>query len=138
MFAAGHKHRRLVGTSAGAITATLLGAGYSPQEFLNAVNETVPGTGAPIFTTFLDAPQITDFSQQNVNNSETMGFLKTVHIPGILDTAPEAVCRIPVGGYGTTEFRMSKPRMDALIESGRTAMRAYLQGLPLAAGAPRA
>ena len=32
-------------------------------------------------------PQITDFSQQNVNNSETMGFLKTVHIPGILDTA---------------------------------------------------
>ena len=342
LFAAGHRHRRLVGTSAGAITATLLGAGYSPQEFLNAVNETVPGTGAPIFTTFLDAPQITDFSQQNVNNSETMGFLKTVHIPGILDTAlinqllridlyrelfsfvecggfysgsaflswfrsklqakglspditwkdfaqktdsdvsvltsdvdeqervvlnartapdapvamsvrmsmsipfvwreivwdakwgayrgkskanhifvdggvlsnfpiqliadadaetvalmgptdpagagnlgllldekiqvpgaaqsdtrrprlrtadratrlidtmmgsndadamrthPEAVCRIPVGGYGTTEFRMSKPRMDALIESGRTAMRAYLQGLPLAAGAPRA
>ena len=33
LFAAGHKHRRLVGTSAGAITATLLGAGYSPQEF---------------------------------------------------------------------------------------------------------
>ena len=51
-------------------------------------------------------------------------------------THPEAVCRIPVGGYGTTEFRMSKPRMDALIESGRTAMRAYLQGLPKATGAP--
>ena len=71
LFAAGHKHRRLVGTSAGAITATLLGAGYSPQEFLNAVNETVPGTGAPIFTTFLDAPQIADFGQQTINNSET-------------------------------------------------------------------
>jgi len=39
---------------------------------------------------------------------------------------PTAVCRIPVGGIGTTEFRMSKERMTALIESGRQAMRSYL------------
>jgi hypothetical protein len=40
---------------------------------------------------------------------------------------PTAVCRIPVGGFGTTEFRMSQDRMKALIDSGRQAMRAYLQ-----------
>jgi predicted acylesterase/phospholipase RssA len=39
---------------------------------------------------------------------------------------PDAVCHIPVGGYGTTEFRMSEQRMAALIDSGRNAMRQYL------------
>jgi predicted acylesterase/phospholipase RssA len=39
---------------------------------------------------------------------------------------PDAVCRIPVGGYGTTEFRMSTDRMNGLIDSGRNAMRGYL------------
>ena len=39
LFAAGHQHRRLVGTSAGAITAILLGAGYSPKELLEAVTQ---------------------------------------------------------------------------------------------------
>ena len=39
---------------------------------------------------------------------------------------PNFVCHLPVGGYGTTEFRMSKDRMDRLIAAGRTAMTAYL------------
>src|SRR5216110_3515619 len=85
LFGAGHKHRRLVGTSAGAITATLLGAGYSPSEFLGAVNETVPGTGAPIFTTFMDAPQTSDFNRQIIENSVTVDLLKRAHVPGIVD-----------------------------------------------------
>jgi predicted acylesterase/phospholipase RssA len=45
---------------------------------------------------------------------------------------PNAVCRIPVGGYGTTEFRMSEVRMDGLIDSGRNAMRQYLAQLSTA------
>ena len=39
---------------------------------------------------------------------------------------PKLICRIPVGGYGTTEFRMSQERMALLIDSGRTAMTEYL------------
>jgi predicted acylesterase/phospholipase RssA len=37
-----------------------------------------------------------------------------------------AVCRLPVGGYGTTEFRMSAERQQLLIDSGRVAMQKYL------------
>ncbi|MGA9647640.1 MAG: patatin-like phospholipase family protein, partial [Candidatus Korobacteraceae bacterium] len=57
LVAAGHTHRRLLGTSAGAITATLLGAGYSAAELLQATSETLPGTTDPVFTTFMDAPK---------------------------------------------------------------------------------
>jgi predicted acylesterase/phospholipase RssA len=79
---AGHKHRRLVGTSAGAITATLLGAGYSPAEFLDAVNQKLPDTGEPVFTSFLDAPKSTDFDSNMIDNSVTVDMLKRVRIPG--------------------------------------------------------
>jgi len=82
LFGAGHKHRRLVGTSAGAITATLLGARYSPAEFLLAVNENAPGTNDPIFTTFMDAPDARDFNQDQLDNSVTSNLLKQAHIPG--------------------------------------------------------
>ena len=61
--AAGHGYRRLIGTSAGAISATMLGAGYSASELMSAVSETLPSTDTPIFTTFMDAPAISDFSQ---------------------------------------------------------------------------
>ena len=35
-FAMGHSARRFIGTSAGAITATLMAAGYGPEEMLSA------------------------------------------------------------------------------------------------------
>jgi hypothetical protein len=38
-----------------------------------------------------------------------------------------SVCRLPVGGYGTTEFRMSGERQRLLIDSGTTAMKKYLK-----------
>src|SRR6478609_2135736 len=83
--AAGHKHRRLVGTSAGAISATLLGAGYSPAELLDAVNQKIPETGEPIFTSFLDAPQRTTFSQGTIDGSVTVDLLRRGHVPGMFE-----------------------------------------------------
>lgn len=83
--AAGHKHRRLVGTSAGAITATLLGAGYSSAELLDAVNQKIPETGEPIFTSFLDSPKTTDFSPSVIDSSVTVDLLKRGHVPGIIE-----------------------------------------------------
>jgi len=78
---AGHVPRRIVGTSAGAITATLIGAGYSAKEMLQACNETLPGTNNPVFTTFMDPPQPSDFTPDMIENSQTMELLQQVHIP---------------------------------------------------------
>lgn len=61
----GHTYGRLLGTSAGAITATLLAAGFSPQEMLVQVNEKLPD-GSPRFGTFMDiAESITDEDWEN-------------------------------------------------------------------------
>lgn len=77
--AAGHTTRRLIGTSAGAITATLLAAGYTPQEMLDAVNEKL--NGKPRFASFMDHPRSADFNQAQKDASDTMRVLETVHIP---------------------------------------------------------
>lgn len=79
--AAGHTHRRLVGTSAGAITSTLLAAGFTPEEMLDAVNERLDGK--PRFASFMDPPSKEDFSEDQVKNSETMEMLKTIRFPVI-------------------------------------------------------
>src|SRR5437764_9348122 len=85
LFAAGHNCRRVIGTSAGAITATLLGAGYSPAEMLAACNETVPGTTNPIFTTFMDAPHPDEFSSEVRDHSQTMDLFRRAPIPGFVE-----------------------------------------------------
>jgi len=53
----GHTPRRLIGTSAGSITACLIAAGYCAQEALDAVVEETPD-GKPRFTTFMDTPTV--------------------------------------------------------------------------------
>src|SRR5512139_3427593 len=53
----GHKPRRLIGTSAGSITACLIAAGYSSQENLEALKEKTPD-GKPRFTSFMDTPTL--------------------------------------------------------------------------------
>ena len=76
----GHNTRRLVGTSAGAITAALVAAGYTPEELLAAVNEKQPN-GKPRFAAFLDRPVKADFTPAQKDNSETMEALKEIHLP---------------------------------------------------------
>jgi predicted acylesterase/phospholipase RssA len=53
----GHTPSRLIGTSAGSITACLIAAGYSSQENLAAISEKLPD-GKPRFTSFMDTPTI--------------------------------------------------------------------------------
>ena len=74
--AAGHTHRRLLGTSAGAITATLTGAGYTPDELFQACTAVVPGTTDPVFTTFMDSPGRADFTPEIIDGCETMVLLE--------------------------------------------------------------
>jgi hypothetical protein len=40
------------------------------------------------------------------------------------------VCRIPVKGFGTTEFDMPPDRLNALVSSGRVAMEQHLASRP--------
>ena len=74
----GHKTGRLLGTSAGAITATLLAAGYSASEMLEALNERL-ADGSSVFTSFMAMPG--PFDQKTVENSAIRNFLRSVDIP---------------------------------------------------------
>ena len=61
----GHTYGRLLGTSAGAITAALLAANFSADEMLAQVNEKLPD-GSPRFSTFMDvADTIADKDWEN-------------------------------------------------------------------------
>jgi predicted acylesterase/phospholipase RssA len=45
----------------------------------------------------------------------------------VIEEFEDCVCRLPVGGFGTTEFRMSADRQKLLIDSGATAMKKFLK-----------
>ena len=70
----GHTHGRLLGTSAGAITATLLAAGYSAQEMLDALSERE--NGKPVFAGFLGEPA--PFDQEAIDNSAIRDVLRHI------------------------------------------------------------
>jgi NTE family protein len=82
-FAAGHKPARLVGTSAGAITAALLAAEYTPAEMLAAVNEQL--NGKPRFASFMDVPGDADFDPALRADCQLQNILKLVDLPGVPD-----------------------------------------------------
>ena len=78
--ARGNEPGRLIGTSAGAISATLIAAGYSPEEMLEAVNEKLPN-GKPRFSTFMDIPE--GFEKKVIEDSLTYELFEKVDIPHI-------------------------------------------------------
>jgi NTE family protein len=75
LFKRGHGHARLLGTSAGAITATLLAAGYTPEEMLAALNEKGPD-GKSVFTSFMGEPS--RFSAAELEASGTRKLLESI------------------------------------------------------------
>lgn len=80
--ARGHKPGRLLGTSAGAITATFLAAAYSSVEMLAALNEKLPD-GKSVFSNFMALPAPLD--QAAVSKSDIRNFLRTINNPLIPD-----------------------------------------------------
>src|SRR6516225_6601769 len=79
----GHTTSRLIGTSAGAITASLVAVGYSPAELRALANERT--NGQPRFSTFMDHPKGGDFSDEVKDNSATMLALRAIKIPLFAD-----------------------------------------------------
>lgn len=73
-FRRGHSFDRLLGTSAGAITATLLAAGYSPDEMMSALGEQEDGRS--VFGTFMAVPS--PFSDDELSRGAVHALLEGI------------------------------------------------------------
>jgi predicted acylesterase/phospholipase RssA len=76
-----HTFGRLLGTSAGAITATLLATGYTPQEMLDALTEKEDGKS--VFAGFMGPPP--PFTDDEVKKGAFLRFLKAIDFRFIPD-----------------------------------------------------
>lgn len=76
LFGADHKAGRLLGTSAGAITATLLAAGYTPEEMMDALGE--QANGRSVFAGFMGDP--TPFDDGAVEKSAIRALLRNIDV----------------------------------------------------------
>jgi len=79
--AAGHGHNRILGTSAGAIMAAFLAAGYSTQELLDVLTE--KQNGQPVLASFLGEPEFDD--AEDVDQSVLAGILRGIDLPFVPD-----------------------------------------------------
>jgi NTE family protein len=77
-----HTHDRLLGTSAGAITAALLAAGYTSGEMADALAERTKD-GRSVFADFMGMPQPLD--QAAIKDSATRQLLRNINLPLIPD-----------------------------------------------------
>jgi len=111
-FARGHSFARLLGTSAGAITATLLAAGYGPQEMLEALVEKTPD-GKSVFAGFMGPPA--PFSDEELRTSATQRLLDAVDFTFVPDVVQKKLHESLLKGLSANEqFR----HVLALIERG--------------------
>ena len=90
---AGHTVHRLIGTSAGAITATLLAAGYDATSFQRVMNEKLPN-GQARFTSFMDVPQ--SFDETAVENSLSYQILADIDFPYVPESIEKHVDRLVI------------------------------------------
>lgn len=81
----GHSFGRLLGTSAGAITAALLAAGYTPQEMLDALAEREDGK--PVFAAFMGVPG--SFSEAEIRGGAIRKLLRDIDIKFLPDVVEE-------------------------------------------------
>ena len=84
--ASGHGVRRLVGVSAGAITALLVAAGFSAAEILAAISEKNE-QGEIILADFLDVPEA--FDESALQNSVTQAWLNSLSVPFLPETGAD-------------------------------------------------
>ena len=84
LFSRGHSAGRLLGTSAGAIAAVLLAAGYGPASMLKALNE--KENGQSVFAGFMGAPEL--FAEKEIKESATRMVFTNIDlkfVPGFLE-----------------------------------------------------
>lgn len=113
----GHKVRRLIGTSAGAITATCFAAGFTPKELLDSVRE--KRDDKPVFSSFLDIPTLNEFTPEIKERSDFHKIFKSAldsafksetidkqlkKLPGLVQTAVKGILG-----------ELNRPMLDALL-----------------------
>lgn len=97
-----HTHGRLLGTSAGAIAATFIAAGYSTQEMHDALCEK-DENNKPIFTSFLGKPL--PFTSDAIRNSATAAMLEAIDIPFLPDVVEDRFDQLILRVLGHDRFR---------------------------------
>ncbi len=108
----GHRGRRFVGTSAGALVAALLAAGHDAAGLERAMAERLPD-GTARLATFLDAPS--GFSDADVRQSALYQLLARIDVPLIPDAVEARLDRALVDGMlAAAPFRM----LFSLLEKG--------------------
>lgn len=83
-----HTARRFIGTSAGAITATLMAAGCKSVDLYKAV-KTRTSDGKPQFSTFMDVPEKALLEEQGLDKSLTSAILEKAELPWVPKVKPE-------------------------------------------------
>ncbi len=108
----GHTARRLVGTSAGALVAALVAAGYRAPELQAALGERL-ADGASRMATFLDVPA--DFTEHELDRSSLQRLFDRVDIPLLSEATERRFERALMRGFlGIGAFRM----LFSLLEKG--------------------
>ena len=91
------------------------------------IDDDIPVPNAPPLPQKKDFP-ITDFATVQ----RLLGLVNTMlqtNDKAVIADFEYLVARLPCGGYGVTEFDMTDARRDALIDSGRNAMKMYFARL---------
>ncbi len=84
----GYTYGRLLGTSAGAITAVLLAAGYTPTELYETLIEK-DDHGQPVLAGFLAQPS--PFDQEEIRYSVIRKLLRDINVPLLPDQAEDKI-----------------------------------------------
>jgi predicted acylesterase/phospholipase RssA len=83
----GHTHGRLLGTSAGAITAALLAAGYTAKEMQDALAE--KENGVSVFTSFMGIPE--RFDDSVMKHGALRKVMQDIDLPLLGNAAEEKI-----------------------------------------------
>ena len=111
LFGRGNSFDRLLGTSAGAITATLLAAGYTTEEMLAALVE--KENGKPVFAGFMGEPP--PFSDQELRDGGLQALLAGIELNFLPDMLEKKIDALLVKALaGDSRFR----HVMALVDRG--------------------
>ena len=83
-----HTARRLIGTSAGAITATLMAAGYRSGDLYDAVTKPTSDR-KPQFSAFMDVPEKAQLEERGLDRSLSYAILKSADLSLVTDKMPD-------------------------------------------------
>ncbi|MEJ5223948.1 MAG: patatin-like phospholipase family protein [Anaerolineales bacterium] len=108
----GHTHNRLMGTSAGAITAALTAAGYTTNEMLTALAEK-GDDGKPVFASFMSPPG--PLPDEVIAQGAFAQLLKNFDIPYVPDFLEQIMAQVVLQFFAS---KLPARHLLSLVELG--------------------